>query len=155
MNDINKLLVLIINLCDLKPIILWLTISKFFDLDNKFKELPFGFSNKKASLSEYESVIKNARNKSFHQLFPFNKSLRFELDAVEKVNVTIFSTHGNKDGNKMTYKDKEIYDMLRSFTRVNEQLVSRNFWEKKENVMAAMKNLINAISQGIKATRKI
>jgi transcriptional regulator len=152
-SDVNKLLALVINLCDLKPIILWLTISKYFYLDNKFKELPFGFSKKKASLSDYESVIKNARNKSFHQLFPFNKSLRFELDALEKVSVTIFSNHGKKDGNKMTYKDQELYDLLRSFTRVNEQVVSKNFWIKNEDVMKAVHELISATSEGIKITR--
>lgn len=152
-SDVNKLLALVINVCDLKPIILWLTISKYFNLDNKFKELPFGFSKKKASLSDYESVIKNARNKSFHQLFPFNKSLRFELDALEKVSVTIFSNHGKKDGNKMTYKDQELYDLLRSFTRVNEQVVSKNFWIKNEDVMKAVHELINATSEGIKMTR--
>lgn len=152
-SDVNKLLALVINLCDLKPIILWLTISKYFYLDNKFKELPFGFSKKKASLSDYESVIKNARNKSFHQLFPFNKSLRFELDALKKVSVTIFSNHGKKDGNKMTYKDQELYDLLRSFTRVNEQVVSKNFWIKNEDVMKAVHELISATSEGIKITR--
>lgn len=152
-SDVNKLLAFVINLCDLKPIILWLTLSKYFNLDNKFKDLPFGFSKKKASLSDYESIIKNARNKSFHQLFPFNKSLRFELKSLEKVSVTIFSNHGKKDGNKMTYKDQKLYDLLRSFTRVNEQVVSKNFWIKNEYVMQAVNELINATSNGIKTTR--
>lgn len=152
-SDVNKLLILIINLCDLKPIILWLTISKYLDLDNKFKELPFGFSKTKASLKDYESLIKNARNKSFHQLFPFNKSLRFEVEALEKVSVTIFSNYGQKDGNKMTYKDQELYDLLRSFTRVNEQVVSKRFWIKNEEVMVAIYEIINATSNSIKSTR--
>jgi len=90
---------------------------------------------------------------SFHPLFPFNKALKFELDALEKVTVTIFSNHGKKDGNKMTYKDQELYDLLRSFTRVNEQVVSKNFWVKNEDVMKAVFELINATSEGIKATR--
>lgn len=152
-SDVNKLLALVINLCDLKPIIMWLTLSKYINLDNKFKDLPFGFSKKKASLIDYESVIKNARNKSFHQLFPFNKSLRFELEALEKVSVIIFSNHGKKDGNKMTYKDQELYDLLRSFTRVNEQVVSKIFWAKNELVMQAVHELIIATAEGIKMTR--
>lgn len=152
-SDVNKLLKLVINLCDLKPIMLWLTISKFINLENKFQELSFGFSKKKPSLNDYESVIKNARNKSFHQLFPFNKSLRFELEALKKVSVTIFSNHGNKEGNKMTYKDQELYDLLRSFTRVNEQIVSKSFWIKNEDVMVAIFELIIATSRGIKSTR--
>jgi len=152
-SDVNKLLALIINLCDLKPLILWLTISKHFNLDFKFKDLPFGFSKKKASLSDYESVIKNARNKSFHQLFPFNKAIRFELEALEKVSVTIFSTYGKKDGNKMTYKDQELHDLLRSFTRVNEQIVSKIFWKKNEYVMQAVYEMIITTSEAIKATK--
>ena len=53
----------------------------------------------------------------------------------------------------MTYKDQELYDLLRSFTRVNEQVVSKNFWVKNEDVMKAVFELINATSEGIKATR--
>ncbi|TCN54651.1 hypothetical protein D0809_18460 [Flavobacterium circumlabens] len=152
-SDVNKLLSLVINLCDLKPIILWLTISKYITLDNTFKDLPFGFSKKKASLLDYERVIKNARNKSFHQLFPFNKSLKFELESLKEVSVTIFSNFTKKDGNKMTYKDQELYDLLRGFTRVNEEVVSSNFWIKNEYVMQAVYELIDATSQSIKNTK--
>lgn len=152
-SDINKLLILVVNLCDLKPIVMWLTLSKYFILDEKFKDLPFGFSNKKASLNDYVSVIKNARNKSFHQLFPFNKSLQFELQALGKVNMTIFSAHGNKDGNKMKFKDQELYNLLQNFTRVNEQVVSTNFWTKNEMVMQAIHELIIETSVAIKSTK--
>jgi hypothetical protein len=53
----------------------------------------------------------------------------------------------------MTYKDQELYDLLRNFTRVNEQIVSKNFWTKNELVMQAVHELITATSNGIKATR--
>jgi hypothetical protein len=152
-SDVNKLLTMVINICDLKPIILWLTLSKYLILDNKFKELPFGFSVKKPSLGDYENIIKNARNRSFHQLFPFNKSLKFELNSLKEVSVTIFSNHGKKNGNQMTYKDQKLYDVLRSFTRTNEQLVSSNFWIKNECVMQAIHELINATSNSIKVTK--
>lgn len=152
-SDVNKLLSLVINVCDLKPIILWLTISNYLALDNKFKDLPFGFSKKKASLTDYEGVIKNARNKSFHQLFPFNKSLKFELESLKKVSVTIFLSFTKKDGNKMTFKDQQLYDLLRGFTRVNEEVVSANFWVKNEAVMEAVHELIVATSRSIKATK--
>ena len=151
--DVNKLLTLVVNLCDLKSLILWLTISEHITLDDKFKDLPFGFSKTKASLADYESVIKNARNKSFHQLFPFNKSLRFQLAALEQVSVTIFSSYTTKNGNTMTYKDQELYELLRGFTRVTEQVVSKNFWIKNELVMQAVQNLITETSTAIKVTR--
>lgn len=152
-SDVNKLLTLLINIYDLKPLILWLSISKYLSLDHKFKELPFGFSRKKASLADYESIIKNARNKSFHQLFPFNKSLRFKLDKLDDINVTIFSTHGKKDGNRMTFKDQPLYELLTSFTRVNEQVVSKDFWVKNEAIIKCVHELIISTSESIKLTR--
>jgi hypothetical protein len=152
-SDVNKLLILLINVCDLKPIILWTTISKFYELDQKFKDLPFGFSKMKPSLNNYQNLIKNARNRSFHQLFPFNKALKFQIQSIQDVNVTLFSSYSKKDDNKITYKDQELYDLLTSFTRVNEQIVSSNFWTKNELVMTAISNLILAVSQSIKSTR--
>lgn len=152
-SDVNKLLKLIVNICDLKPIVHWLTISKHIELDNKFKDLPFGFAKTKPSLINYESVIKNARNKSFHQLFPFNKALRFEVDALEKVSVTFFDSYGKKNANQMTYKDQDLFELLRSFTRVNEQIVSKDFWIKNEHVMEAVYSLIVETSASIKLTR--
>lgn len=91
-SDINKLLVLIMNVCDLKPIVLWLNIHKFLKLDIAFKELPFGFSKTKPSLKTYESLIKNARNKTFHQLFPFNKSLELKIDNLDDIKLRMFSS---------------------------------------------------------------
>ncbi len=152
-SDVNKLLTLVVTLCDLKPIVLWLTLSKYLNLDSKFQALPWGFAKQKPSLKSYESIIKNARNRSFHQLFPFNKDLRFELDAIEKVSVTIFSSFTKKDGNKMSYKDQQLYDLLRSFTRVNEQIVSKSFWIKNEEVMVAVHDLIGETAIAIKSLR--
>lgn len=153
-SDVNKLLVLIINICDLKPIIHWLTISKHYELDQKFKELPFGLSHSKPSLLNYESVIKNARNKSFHQLFPFNKSLHLEIAALNKVSLRMFSSYSKKSENKMTFKDQELYEILMGFTRVTEQYVSNNFWVKNEGVMEAIYTLINSTSSALKESIK-
>lgn len=152
-SDINKLLVLVVHLCDLKPIILWLTMSKYFDLDEKFKNLPFGFTKKKPSLKTYEQVIKNARNKSFHKLFPFNKAMRFEMEALRNVEVKIFSSFAQRDGNSMKYQDQKLLDLLRGFTRVNEQVVSNEFWKRNEDVMRATMELIKHTSESIKLTR--
>ena len=76
-----------------------------------------------------------------------------ELDALKKVTVTFFSNYDNKDGNKITYKDQKLCDLLMGFTRVTEQVVSKNFWIKNENVMQAVYELINATSMEIKAKR--
>ncbi len=79
--------------------------------------------------------------------------MRFQLAALEQVSVTIFSSYTSKNGNTMTYKDQELYELLRGFTRVAEQVVSKNFWIKNELVMQAVQNLIIETSTAIKVTR--
>lgn len=152
-SDINKLLILIINICDLKPIVLWMNIHKFLKLDITFKELPFGFSNIKPSLKTYESLIKNARNKTFHQLFPFNKSLELKIDNLEDIRLRMFSSFNNKSDNEMSYKDKKLAEILLDFTRVVEQSVDNGFWIKNQDVMTSINNLIIGVSSSLKILR--
>jgi hypothetical protein len=153
-SDINKLLGLIINICDVKPIICWLTFSKHYKLDDKFKELPFGLSQGKPSLGSYETIIKNARNRTFHQLFPFNKSLHLELTSIQKVTMRMFSSYGKKSDNKISYKDQELHEILLGFTRVTEHSVSEKFWIKNEAVMEAINEIIVSTSASIKEVKK-
>lgn len=152
-SDINKLLVLIINVCDLKPIILWMNIHKFLKLDIAFKELPFGFSNTKPSLKTYETLIKNARNKTFHQLFPFSKSLELRINSLDDIRLRMFSSFNNKSDNEMSYKDKKLAEILLEFTRVVEQSVDNTFWIKNQDVMNAINILIIGISFSLKVLR--
>jgi hypothetical protein len=150
-SDVNKLIVLLINICDLKPLFLWLNISKFYKIESAFKELPKGFTQTKTNLNEYESIVKNARNKSFHQLFPFNKSLEFNITKLGDVKLRMFSAFGNKSHpNELTFKDKDLADLFMGFTRVIEQSVSDDFWVKNINVMSSISELIKAISDSLK-----
>jgi hypothetical protein len=152
-SDINKLLILIINVCDLKPIVLWMNIHKFLKLDITFKELPFGFSNTKPSLKTYETLIKNARNKTFHQLFPFNKSLELRINNLDDIRLRMFSSFNNKSDNEMSYKDKKLAEILLEFTRVVEQSVDNTFWVKNQDVMNSINRLIIGISSSLKVLR--
>lgn len=153
-SDINKLLVLIMNVCDLKPIVLWLNIHKFLKLDIAFKELPFGFSKTKPSLKIYESLIKNARNKTFHQLFPFTKSLELKIDNLDDIKLRMFSSFNNKGDNSMSYKDKKLAEILLEFTRVVEQPVDNDFWIKNQEVMSSINFLIKATSLSLKLLKE-
>jgi len=153
-SDINKLLVLIINVCDLKPIILWMNIHKFLKLDIAFKDLPFGFSKTKPSLKTYESLIKNARNKTFHQLFPFNKSLELKIDNLDDIKLRMFSSFNNKSDNTVSYKDKKLAEILLDFTRVVEQSVDNNFWTKNQVVMNSINELIKNTSNTLKLLKE-
>jgi len=153
-SDINKLLVLIVNVCDLKPIILWMNIHKFLRLDIAFKDLPFGFSKTKPSLKAYERLIKNARNKTFHQLFPFNKSLELKIDNLDDIKLRMFSSFNNKSDNMMSYKDKKLAEILLDFTRVVEQSVDNNFWTKNQIVMSSINKLIRNTSESLKLLKE-
>lgn len=153
-SDVNKLMELLINVCDIKPLISWMTISKYFKIENSFQNLPKGFSNKKPDIKEYESIVKNARNKTFHQLFPFSKSLEFNITRLNDIKLRMFSDYGNKKQNQLTFQDKELADLLLGFTRVVEQNVSDEFWRKNLDVMIAINEMIKAVSKSLKLIKE-
>lgn len=153
-SDVNKLMILLINVCDIKPLVSWMTISKYFKIENSFQNLPKGFSNKKPDIKEYESIIKNARNKTFHQLFPFSKSLEFNISRLKDIKLRMFSDYGNKKQNQLTFQDKELADLLLGFTRVVEQNVSDEFWRKNLDVMIAINEMIKSVSKSLKLIKE-
>lgn len=153
-SDMTNLIELIINVCDLKPLILWMTVSKHFKLDYSFKNLPWGYSYTKPSLKTYEEVIKKSRNKTFHQLFPFQKTFELEISSgLQDTKLRFFSDYTNKNDNRLEFKDKKLADLLLNFTRVSEKTVSDNFWIENIAVMEAINNIFLATSQTIKGLR--
>jgi len=85
-NDVLPYLRLVISICDLKPVILWTTIGEHYLLSEAFRNLPWGRSKYKESLKGYRDTVANARNKAFHDIFPFQKALhcRRDLCAMHK-----------------------------------------------------------------------
>ena len=155
-SDVSELLNLLINVCDLKPIILWLTLSEHYKLDKAFRGLTLGYTNKKQSLKNYESIIKKARNKSFHKLFPFNKTLQVDLPrgSLKDVKIRLFTDYGSKSENQLMYKDRELANIFLKFTRTSEQLVSDDFWQDNSKVMKSTNSLINSTSIALKSLKK-
>jgi len=130
---------LIVSICDLKPIVLWGTIAEHYALSEGFRELPWTRSRNKPSLRNYQLTISDARNSTFHDLFPFRKTLRIPLpdDALQGVELRLFSEHMRKKDNQLTYRDKELVDILTEFTRARERRVSDHFWRQNLQVMDA------------------
>lgn len=155
-SDVSELLNLLINVCDLKPLILWLTISEHYKLDKAFRGLTLGYTNKKQSLKNYESIIKKARNKSFHKLFPFNKTLQVDLPkgSLKDVKIRLFTDFGSKNDNQLMYKDRELANIFLKFTRTSEQLVSDKFWQDNSKVMKSTNSLIKSTSNALKLIKK-
>lgn len=137
-DDAITLIRLIISVCDLKPIILWNTFSTHYRLTESIKNLPWSKRVKKPSISKYVDTIKKARNKSFHRLIPFSEAFEIELpeNSIKDVNLRIFSEYGSKNSaNRLTYKDKELVDVLMEFTRTSEEIVKESYWKKNLDTM--------------------
>jgi hypothetical protein len=135
---------------------LWLTISEHYELDKAFRGLTLGYTNKKQSLKNYESIIKKARNKSFHKLFPFNKTLQVDLPkgSLKDVKIRLFTDFSSKNDNQLMYKDRELANIFLKFTRTSEQLVSDKFWQDNSKVMKSTNSLINSTSNALKLIKK-
>lgn len=152
-SDATTYLRLIVSICDLKPIVLWGTIYEHYQLSEAFRLLPWARSRNKPSLKNYIDTIADARNSSFHNLFPFRKSLNFRLpiSALEDANLRIFSEHGKKKDNQLHYQDQELVDVLLEFTRARERRVTSRFWKQNLEVMDATIKLFANTAAFLKA----
>jgi hypothetical protein len=148
--DATKYIRLIVSICDLKPIVLWGTIAEHYALSEEFKSLPRTRSQKKALLSEYESIIADARNSAFHHLFPFRKTLRASV-ALQKSELFMFSEHTRRGRNQLVYQDKELIDLFLQFTRAREARPPDRFWQQNLRVIDATINLFERTSDFLKS----
>jgi hypothetical protein len=156
-SDATTFLRLIVSICDLKPIVLWGTIAEHFELAEAFNSLPWSRSTHKPSLKSYQQAIGDARNSAFHNLFPFRKSLRISLPemALGAPELQIFSEHTKKSQNQLTYRDRELVDVLIEFTRARERSLSLSFWAKNLKVMDATVNLFQRTNDFVKALSRV
>jgi hypothetical protein len=152
-SDATAFLRLIVSICDLKPIVLWGTLSEHYALSSAFNSLPWSRSTNKPSLKNYQQAIGDARNSAFHNLFPFRKSLRIPLpdSALGDPSLQIFSEHSKKGQNQLTYRDRELVDVLTEFTRARERNLSMSFWRKNLEVMNSTVRLFERTNEFVKA----
>jgi len=155
-SDATTFLRLVISICDLKPIVLWGTISEHYDLSKVFQELPWISSRKKPSLKNYVSVIGDTRNSAFHNLFPFRKSLEVVLptSALQNARLHIFSEYERKKENQLKFQDKELVDVLFEFTRARERRVPLRFWQQNLRVMERTIALFEKTGEVLRALYK-
>jgi hypothetical protein len=148
-SDAITFLRLIVSICDLKPIILWGTIAEQYDLSVAFRKLPWFRSRNKPSLKNYISIVGDARNSAFHNIFPFQKSLEVELpgSALQQTTIRFFSEFERKKENELKYQDKELVDVLFEFTRARTRRVSSMFWEQNLVVMDKTITLFDAVGK--------
>jgi hypothetical protein len=150
--DAAGYLKLIISVCDLKPVVLWGTLSYHYKLSEVFRSLPFTRSSTKPALELYKDTIGDARNSAFHHLFPFKKALniRFRGKGLEGAELHIFSEHRKKKQNDLYYTDKPLADVLIQFTRARERRITNRFWRQNLEVMKHTVELFDATAAFLK-----
>jgi len=154
-SDASGYLKLIVSICDLKPLVLWGTVAEHYALSEAFRHLPWTRSRKKPTLKNYQETVADARNSAFHNLFPFKKTLRVHLpqEAIGDPSLRIFSEHGKRRDNELSYRDKELVDVLVEFTRARERQVPLGFWQRNGVVMEKTIELFSATNAFVKQVR--
>ena len=152
-DDAVTLLKLLISVCDLKPIVLWLTFNYHYQLTESIRLLPWSRQATKPSINNYVNTIKKARNKSFHRLIPFSKAFEVHLPdkSIKNISLRIFSEYGfSKKANRLEYEDKELIDVLMEFTRTSEEIVPKDFWNKNLSVLENTAMLLDKTAEAFR-----
>jgi hypothetical protein len=148
----RSFLSLMIGICDLKPLISWLTVFEQVDLAHQFIKLPFSLVGEaKPSLERYRSVIADARNHAFHDLFAFKHPFRIDLphDALRSPQLHLFRQYTNHSDPALTFEDRKLVDLFETLTRTAEHTVPLGFWECNIGVMDGIVNLIEALRKAL------
>jgi hypothetical protein len=155
-SDATTFLRLVVSICDLKPIVLWGTIHRHHALSEAFRNLPWERARLKPSLDGYERIVRDARNAVFHDLFPFRKTLQVDLpqNALEKATVRLFSEYTRKKENQLTFRDKEVLDVLFEFTRARYRRAPLRFWQQNLAVMDATIDLFEETGNHLVALQR-
>lgn len=137
-SDVAGLVRLITSISDLKPVLLWMSLARQFELSCAFRKLPWLRSRTKPSLDNYLGTVGDARNSAFHHLFPFRKTLEVALpsEAIVGITLRMFAEFRRKD-NQLRYRDKELVEVLTEFTRAGRRRVPPHFWRQNLEVMDA------------------
>jgi hypothetical protein len=152
-HEASTYLRLVVSICDLKPIVLWTTIAEHFALSEVLRNLPYSRSKVKASLKIYIDTVGDARNRAFHDVFPFRKALSMQLPAAAFQNseLVFFSEYGpRRTMNRLTFEDKALVDVLLEFTRARQRQVPVAFWSKNADAIEAMIALFEATNRTLK-----
>jgi hypothetical protein len=143
---------LMYGICDLKPIVSWLTVYEQVDLAFWFSRLPFSLVGKaKPSLERYRSVIANARNQAFHDIFAFDHPFFVKLgpDALLDPELRLFREYKSRSDPALVYRDRQLVELFESLTRTARQPVPLGFWDGNRHVMACVVEVARALREAL------
>ncbi|MGO9963703.1 MAG: hypothetical protein ACLPUG_09790 [Acidimicrobiales bacterium] len=147
----RSFLSLMVGICDLKPVIFWLTISDQIGLASRFSQLPFALvGGAKPSLTRYRSVISGARNRAFHDLYGFDHPFSAALGegSLRGAELRLFRDY-NSSGPALTFEDRELVELFQGLTRASQRPVPLGFWEKNVSVMTSVTGVARALREAL------
>jgi hypothetical protein len=156
-DDAIKVLQLLVSVADLKGVLLWCTIKEHFDVAEAFRSLPWTKSHKKPSLERYREIIGGARNRAFHNLLAFDRTIEADLEGldVKARRLTLLPAYERRKTTvPFDYEDREIVEILTELTRAPEVAVPFNFWKKNADVMKAFEMLLARTEDALWALRR-
>jgi hypothetical protein len=145
-------LALLVGVCDLKPILFWMTIAEQLELAHRFAQLPFSLVGvQKPSLDLYRSLIADARNQAFHDIFAFDHPFRVALpgDALRGPELHLFRAFSKRTDSALTFEDRDLVQLFQSLTRTPSRQVPSGFWEGNELVMTGVVEVVTALRRAL------
>jgi hypothetical protein len=150
--DAIKLLQLFVSITDLKAVLLWSTLKAHHDVAEAFRNLPWTKSDQKPSPGLYVEKVKGARNRAFHNLLFFDRTIEADLDGIQ-VNakrLTLLPPYSQRKTTiALDYEDREIVEILKELTRAPETIVSIDFWIKNSAVIETFENLLESTEDAL------
>jgi hypothetical protein len=151
-DDALKVLQLLVSVSDLKAVLLWCTICEHFDVAAAFRNLPWTKSTKKPSLSRYQEIINGARNRAFHNLLAFDRTIESDLHgmSISARSLTLLPAHGRRKAHvAFDYEDRELVEVLTELTLSPETAVSMDFWKRNAHVMQTFESLLAKMEESL------
>jgi hypothetical protein len=144
--DVLPLMLLLVGICDVKPLVFWCTSDSHWILHRAFASLPWSSLGRKENIRDYQQIIAAARNHEFHHILPFETTVEVDLrnTDVRAVALRLFPPYSRKDHGGVRLKDQEIVDLFSEFSRAEQRPVSMKFWQGNLNVMESTHSLVKA-----------
>lgn len=156
-DDAIKVLQLLVSVADLKGVLLWCTIKEHFDVAEAFRNLPWTKSHKKPSLERYREIVGGARNRAFHNLLAFDRTIEADLEGVDVKarRLTLLRPYRRRKTTvPFDYEDREMVEILTELTRAPEVAVPFDFWTKNVAVMESFEKLLTGTEDALWALNR-
>ena len=157
-DDAISLIELVFSICDLKPVLSWLTLNSQYKLYKTFSKLDWQKEGK-PSLSLYIKLIKEARNSRFHKLFNIKNTIEVNLEGInlQAKYLRMFSEYKNRSSilSNFSYEEKQLIELLLNFTRTDERKITTRFWKQNLEIMNSTLSLIVDFSESLKMLRTL